>query len=73
MPRATLYTRDGCEHCDRLRERLRAAGDTIDEVNLTRSPQAMNELLKLTGGRPIVPVVVREGRIEVAPDGGSAL
>jgi hypothetical protein len=29
------------------------------------------ELLKLTGGRRIVPVLVDEGRIAVAPEGGS--
>src|SRR5205823_220036 len=35
-------------------------------------PQATPELLKLTRGRRIVPVVVREGRIEIAPEGGSS-
>jgi glutaredoxin len=73
MARVTLYTREGCEHCDRLRARLRAAGDSIDEVNLTRTPQALNELLKLTGGRAVVPVMVRDGRIEITPDGGSSI
>jgi len=29
------------------------------------------ELLKLTGGRRIVPVVVEGGYVTVAPDGGS--
>ncbi len=69
--RITLYTRDGCPHCDRARERLRAEGGRLEEVNLSRTPQAMNEWLKLTDGRRIVPVIVRGGRIEVAPDGGS--
>jgi len=38
---------------------------------VSREPQAVPELLKLTRGRRIVPVVVREGRIEIAPGGGS--
>ncbi|MDG2305933.1 MAG: glutaredoxin family protein [Candidatus Binatia bacterium] len=71
MARVTLYTKDGCVHCDRQRDLLRGSDDRVEEVNLTQSPQAMNELLKLTGGRPIVPVIVRGARIEVAPDGGS--
>lgn len=71
MARVTLYTRDGCEHCARQRDAIVAAGDTVSEVNLSREPQATTELLKLTGGRRIVPVLVRAGKIEVAPDGGT--
>ncbi len=70
--RVTLYTRDGCEHCARLREALVAEGHRITEVNVSREPSAIPELLKLTGGRRIVPVVVRGGVIEVAPDGGTS-
>lgn len=71
MARVTLYTREGCPHCDRQREKLAATDDRVEEVNLSRSPQAMTEFLKLTEGRRIVPVIVRGARIEVAPDGGS--
>jgi glutaredoxin len=71
MARVTLYTRDGCTHCERQREAIVAAGDRVVEVNLSREPQAMTEFLKLTGGRRIVPVLVRGVRIEVAPDGGT--
>lgn len=71
MARVTLYTIDGCEHCARQRAAIVTAGDTPSEVNLSREPQAITELLKLTGGRRIVPVLVRGGRIEVAPDGGT--
>ena len=71
MARITLYTKDGCPHCDRLRESLRSAGEVIEEVNLSRSPQAMTELLKLTDGRPVVPVLVRGAEIQVAPKGGT--
>ena len=70
--RATLYTRDGCPHCARLRDELLASGDRVTEVNLSREPQAMAEFLKISGGRRIVPVVVRAGRIEVAPGGGTS-
>jgi glutaredoxin len=71
VARVTLYTRDGCPHCARLRDAIVARGDTVSEVDLTREPQAMTEFLKLTGGRRIVPVLVHGGRIEVAPDGGT--
>jgi glutaredoxin len=71
MARVTLYTRDGCTQCARQRDAILAAGDTVIEVNLSREPQAMTEFLKLTGGRRIVPVLVRGGRIVVAPEGGT--
>lgn len=71
MARVTLYTRDGCPHCDHQRAAVVAAGDRVVEVNLSREPQAMTEFLKLTGGRRIVPVLVRGARIVVAPDGGT--
>ncbi len=35
-------------------------------------PEAIAELLKVTRGRRIVPVVVEGGRIEIAPGGGTA-
>jgi glutaredoxin len=71
VARVTLYTRDGCEHCARQRAAIVASGDALSEVNLSREPQAMTEFLKLTGGRRIVPVLVRAGRILVAPEGGT--
>lgn len=69
--RVTFYTRAGCPHCDRLRAQLALGEDRVTEVDLTRHPEATTELLKLTGGRRIVPVLVRAGKIEVAPEGGS--
>jgi glutaredoxin len=71
MSATILYTRDGCAWCARLRASLTAAGERFTEVNLSREPQATTELLKLTAGRRVVPVLVRAGRIEVAPEGGT--
>lgn len=71
MTAAVLYTRDGCASCARLKDSLTAAGERFTEVNLSREPQATTELLKLTAGRRVVPVLVRAGRIEIAPAGGT--
>lgn len=73
MARVTLYTQEGCRFCDEQRRKLEAGEDRVTEVNLTRAPQAMTELLKLTDGRRIVPVVVRSGQVAVAPEGGSQI
>jgi len=73
MPAAPvfLYTKTGCPRCDAKRAELQAAGVAFREIDVSREPQAVPELLKLTRGRRIVPVVLCEGRIDIAPGGGS--
>ena len=66
-----LYSKAGCPHCDALRAALAARGAAVDEIDVGVRREAIPELLKLTGGRRVVPVVVDGGRILVAPDGGS--
>ena len=67
-----LYTRAGCPHCERERAALAAGGVTWREIDLSVRPEAIPELLKLTGGRRIVPVIVDGGGIRVAPAGGTS-
>jgi glutaredoxin len=67
-----LYVVAGCPHCDAMRAALSARGATVEEIDVGVRRQAVPELLKLTGGRRVVPVVVEAGRVTVAPDGGSA-
>ena len=66
-----LYTTTGCPYCDAKRRELAARGVAWREVNVTDRPEAVVELLKLTGGRRVVPVVVEGARIEIARGGGS--
>lgn len=66
-----LYTADGCPHCDAMRAALAARGAVVDEINVSVRREAIPELLKLTRGKRVVPVVVEEGRVLVAPEGGS--
>jgi glutaredoxin len=66
-----LYTRAGCPFCDAKRAELAARGVAVREIDVGARPETVVELLKLTGGRRIVPVVVEGGRIAVAPEGGT--
>ena len=66
-----LYVRTGCPYCEAARAELTARGVPVREINLSERPQATAELMKLTGGRRIVPVIVDGTRIAVAPDGGT--
>lgn len=67
-----LYVTAGCPHCDAKRAELAARGAEVREVDVGRNPETIPELLKLTRGRRVVPVVVEAGRVAVAPDGGSS-
>jgi glutaredoxin len=67
-----LYTRAGCPYCDAMRAALAARGASVVEIDVEADRRAVVELLKLTGGCRVVPVMVEDGRILVAPDGGSA-
>ena len=67
-----LYTKTGCPYCDAKRAELAARGVAVREINLSEHPEVVAELLKVTRGRRIVPVVVEGGRIKIEPGGGSS-
>ena len=72
MERVLLYTTSGCPHCDAMRDALAARGVAVDEIDVGVRRELVPELLKLTSGRRVVPVVVEDGKILVAPEGGTA-
>ena len=67
-----LYVKAGCPYCAAKRDELARRGVALREVDVSAQPEVVPELLKLTRGRRVVPVIVEAGRIEIAPDGGSA-
>ena len=67
-----LYTTSGCPHCNAMRAALAARGVSVEEIDVGVRRELVPELLKLTGGRRLVPVVVEDGNILVAPEGGTA-
>ena len=69
----TLYVRPGCLACDAARQALLDAGRAFTEIDVGRHPEVVPELLKLTKGRRVVPVVVDGTRISLPDEGtGSA-
>ena len=68
-----LYTKAGCPACDAKRAELVGRGVPFREIDVGQKPETIPELLKLTRGRRIVPVVVDGGRIAIAPEGGSPI
>ena len=70
-PPVLLYVIPDCPHCARERAALGAGGAEVREIDVRARPEVIPELMKLTDGRRIVPVIVDGARIRVAPDGGS--
>ncbi len=66
----TLYVKTGCPYCVDMRKQLDANAVDYTELNVSERPELVAELLKLTGGRREVPVLVDGTRVEVAPSGG---
>jgi glutaredoxin len=70
-PHVTFYAKGGCPHCERERAVLVARGARFIEVDVVRHPEAIPELLKLTKGRRVVPVIVEGAQVTIAGDGVS--
>lgn len=68
--KVTLYVKTGCPYCAAKRRELTTEGVAFAEVNVTEHPEVIPELLKLTKGERIVPVIVEGARVSIAPDGG---
>ena len=70
MP-VTLYTKPGCPHCMAARNDLVARGVEYEEIDVTVTPGAQDQLAELTFGTMMVPVIVDEdGEVHLAAGGG---
>jgi glutaredoxin len=67
----TLYTKPGCPYCTAARNDLVARGVQYEEIDVTTTPGAEEQLAELTFGTMIVPVIVEEdGEVHIAAGGG---
>ena len=71
-PPVLLYVIPECPHCARERAALAARGAVVREIDVRARPEVIPELMKVTDGRRIVPVIVDGASISIAPHGGSA-
>jgi glutaredoxin 3 len=65
-----LYTKVGCPYCAAMRQSLTDEGVEYTEIDVHSSSDAMQEALSHSGGKRMVPILVRDDRVEVAPSGG---
>lgn len=68
-PRAvTVYTRPGCESCERLKEFLAEQGVPFEEKDIVRDSAAADELATLTQGAATAPVIVIGEKVVIGFD-----
>ena len=70
MSEIKLFTKVGCPYCAAMRDSLKNEGVKYTEVDVHSSKDAMMEALDYSKGRRMVPIIVRDGKISVAPNGG---
>jgi len=68
--KVTIYTKPGCPYCAAAKEDLARRGITYQEVSTHNNPQARAEVMRLTEGQGIVPVVVDGDSVQVGYGGG---
>ena len=68
---SVVYVKLDCRYSTRMLDAMHAAGEQPIVIDIDRERYAIPELLKLSGGRRIVPVRVCGTDVVVAPDGGT--
>ena len=64
-----LYTHPDCNYSDAQRSDFVRDGVQFTEIDISAHPERIDELVKLTGGERITPVLVEGDRVEVGYHG----
>jgi len=70
MPEVIIYTRKNNISCRLLKRRFDKEGIEYKEIDVSQNAEAKMEMLKLSGGQDIVPVVVMDGEVTAGLDAG---
>lgn len=66
----TIYTKKGCPYCAAALKHYTEEGTEFKQIDIHETPGAQAEVLKLTDGQEIVPVIVEDGRVTAGFGGG---
>jgi glutaredoxin 3 len=70
LSQVTIYTKQGCPYCRAAKEHFEKEGIPFKEIDVYEVRGAKEEAIRLAGGQAIVPVIVRNGAVEVGFGGG---
>jgi glutaredoxin len=66
----TIYTKKGCPYCAAAKKHYSELGVKYKEIDVHETTDAQEKVLKLTGGKKIVPVIIEDGRVTAGFGGG---
>ncbi|KAA3631440.1 MAG: glutaredoxin family protein [Calditrichaeota bacterium] len=70
MSEVTIYTKVGCPYCAAAKKHYNDNGIEFTEIDVHETTGAKDEVLKLSGGKSIVPVIVENGEVTLGFGGG---
>ena len=70
MAEVTIYTKEGCPYCAAAKKHYTDNGIEYKEVDVFKVEGAQVELLKLSEGQRIVPVIVENDEVKLGFGGG---
>jgi glutaredoxin len=70
MSDVTIYTKVGCPYCAAAKKHYTDQKISFEEIDVHRTPGAMDQVSKLSDGRNIVPIIVDNGKVSVGFGGG---
>jgi len=66
----TIYTKPGCPFCAAAKQDLEERGITYKELSADDDPKIAQEIMRLSGGEGIVPILVIGDEVKVGFGGG---
>ena len=66
-----IFGKDSCPYTTAARDDYAARGVAFKYVNVKKNPTRLQEMLKHSGGRRAVPVIVEDGVVTIGFEGGT--
>jgi len=70
MSDVTIYVKKGCPYCAAAMEHYKSTGTNFRKIDVHEVDGAKEELLKLSNGQRIVPVILENGKVKLGFNGG---
>jgi len=68
--KVVIYTTPGCRFCAEAKKDLEERGVEYEEISTEGNPKALEEVMRLSGGSGIVPILVSGEEVKVGYGGG---
>jgi glutaredoxin 3 len=68
--KVVIYTKPGCPYCAAARQDLEERGVPYEEISIENNPKAIKEVMRLSNGKGIVPILVSGEEVKVGFGGG---